>query len=284
MEQKINGMIDTMRAKREATLRTFFEQETTLSGRVGVVMATLECARQRFIEAKQYEQFGDVLLRYREDQDRAPVLDALPEEDVSEDSTKKRRRRVPLVTWRPPERGEEPEQQEIDLPELEEEAVVESDEQRFLRELEATCAVSAVLNRTADLEVSFVAFQAEQLAAAEAAAAAREAGVSPDGGTAQVEVVAESDELAVEAITLIKEGVKKRRKGTGKTAAKANKRAHEPSAQADSAGELAPAAGLIISNDGDDDSVFDSDADDYVEEGDQETPEEGSDLPQNPEN
>jgi segregation and condensation protein A len=160
LERKINALVDALRATREAKLSAMFAQETTISGRVGVLMATLECARQRFVEALQHEQFGDVLLRYREDQERAPTPGELPPEPVEE--IKKRRRRLPLVTWRPPERGAQPEQQELDLDLPDEDAVIETDEQRFHRELEETCAVEAVLHRTADLEASFVAFQTQK--------------------------------------------------------------------------------------------------------------------------
>ena len=70
LERKINALVDALRGTREAKLSAMFAQETTVSGRVGVLMATLECARQRLVEALQHEQFGDVLLRYREDQER----------------------------------------------------------------------------------------------------------------------------------------------------------------------------------------------------------------------
>ncbi len=159
LEHKINTLVDAMRAAREAKLSWMFAQETTTSGRVGVLMATLECARQRFVEALQHEQFGDVLLRYREDADRTRTPE-LPPEPLEE--AKKRRKRLPLVTWRAPERTTQPEQQEIDLDTDEEEAVVETDEQRFHRELEEACAVEAVLTRTADIESSFTAFRTQQ--------------------------------------------------------------------------------------------------------------------------
>ena len=40
--------------------------------------------------------------------------------------------------------------------------MIETDEQRFHRELEESCAVEAVLQRTADLEASFAVFQTQQ--------------------------------------------------------------------------------------------------------------------------
>jgi segregation and condensation protein A len=160
LEHKIHAMIDTMRATREAKLSWLFQQEKTTSGRVGVLMATLECARQRYVEACQPEQFGDVLLRYREDEERTRAPGELPPEPVEE--PKKRRKRIPLMTWHAPERAAQPEQQEIDLDVAEEEAVVETDEQRFHREMEEACAVEAVLTRTADLEASFTAFRTQR--------------------------------------------------------------------------------------------------------------------------
>ncbi|HEX3134528.1 MAG TPA: segregation/condensation protein A [Planctomycetota bacterium] len=169
LEHKIHALVDAMRAAREAKLSWMFAQETTTSGRVGVLMATLECARQRFVEALQHEQFGDVLLRYREDTDRTRAPE-LPPEPL--DEPKKRRKRLPLVTWRAPERVVQPEQQELDLDVEEEEAVVETDEQRFHRELEEACAVEAVLTRTADIESSFTAFRTQQQLDAQVAAIA----------------------------------------------------------------------------------------------------------------
>lgn len=185
LEHKIHAMIDTMRASREAKLSWMFQQEKTTSGRVGVLMATLECARQRYVEALQHEQFGDVLLRYREDVDRTRTPE-LPPEPVEE--PKKRRKRLPLVTWRAPERTDKPEQQEIDLDtDDEEEAVVETDEQRFHRELEEACAVEAVLTRTSDIESSFTAFRTQQQLAAElhAANAAAQKDAPVDAGAAE---------------------------------------------------------------------------------------------------
>lgn len=171
LEHKIHALVDAMRAAREAKLSWMFAQETTTSGRVGMLMATLECARQRFVEALQHQQFGEVLLRYREDVDRTHTPE-LPPEVIEE--PKKRRKRPPLVTWRAPERTAQAEQQEIDLAvadqDEEEEAVVETDEQRFHRELEEACAVEAVLTRTADIESSFTAFRTQQQLDAQAAA------------------------------------------------------------------------------------------------------------------
>ncbi len=180
LEHKINALVDAMRAAREAKLSWILAKETTTSGRVGVLMATLECARQRFVEALQHEQFGDVLLRYREDEERSPAAEGLPAEPV--EAVRKRRRRLPLVTWHAPERGAQPEQQELDLDLPEEEIVVESDEQRFHRELEEACAVEAVLTRTADLDASFIAFQTQRQLDAELAKTGAVAGAEAGSG------------------------------------------------------------------------------------------------------
>jgi segregation and condensation protein A len=168
LEHKIHALIDAMRATREAKLSAMFAQEKTTSGRVGVLMATLECARQRYVEALQHEQFGDVLLRYREDAERERPTGE-PPQSTPVDEPKKRRRRLPLVTWHPPERAAQPEQQELDLDLPDEDLVVESDEQRFHRELEEACALDAVLSRTADLEAGFAAYRTQQQLAAELA-------------------------------------------------------------------------------------------------------------------
>ncbi len=192
LEHKIHALVDAMRAAREAKLSWMFAQETTTSGRVGMLMATLECARQRFVEALQHEQFGDVLLRYREDVDRTRTPE-LPPEPLEE--PKKRRKRLPLVTWRAPERTAQAEQQEIDLDTDDEaEAIVETDEQRFHRELEEACAVEAVLTRTADIESSFTAFRTQQQLQAELQAANAAA---PKGVLTDAAVVSEITEIAV---------------------------------------------------------------------------------------
>ena len=197
LEHKIHALVDAMRAAREAKLSWMFAQETTTSGRVGMLMATLECARQRFVEALQHEQFGDVLLRYREDIDRTRTPE-LPPEPLEE--PKKRRKRLPLVTWRAPERTSQPEQQEIDLDtEDEEEVVVETDEQRFHRELEEACAVEAVLTRTADIESSFTAFRTQQQLEAQAAVSTAE---RPSSETDEATELTASEDLPPAASVL----------------------------------------------------------------------------------
>ena len=181
LEVKITAMIDAMRASREARLSWLFERDTTRIGKVGTLMATLECARQRFIEAIQHEQYGDVFLRYREDQDhdRSTLPQSQPADPFEE--PRKRRRRLPLVTWQPP--AADPAaavQTEIEFEGIDPvEEVLETDEQRFLRELEELCAVEAVLGRGVDIEASFAAFQAARQAAEAGPAEPIEAARSP---------------------------------------------------------------------------------------------------------
>jgi segregation and condensation protein A len=175
LEHKIHYVIDTMRGFGEHTMQQFFTQETGISGRIGIIMATLECTRQRFIEAKQLEQFGAVYLRFRSDEERNRAPESLPTENTEEQ--KKRRKRIPLVTWRAPVQEtifpveDKGEKEDGDAEIIhDEEIIVESDEQRFVREIEETCHVDAVLTRTADLENSFAQFkitQAEQAKQAE---------------------------------------------------------------------------------------------------------------------
>jgi segregation and condensation protein A len=169
---KITALVDAMRASREARLSWMFEKDGSRIGRVGTLMATLECVRQRFIEALQHEQYGEVFLRYREDQERASADAVVPPPEPPEEP-KRRRRRLPLVTWQPPQAaaGAETEAEAAEDEAKGAEAVeeiIETDEQRFVRELEEACAVEAVLGRTADIEGSFAAFVAARQAAAAA--------------------------------------------------------------------------------------------------------------------
>ncbi len=172
IEAKIALLVDGLRATGTATLGEFFTREPGQTGRIGVLMAALECARQRLIEARQLEQYGAVHLRWRADD----VPATMPDEPVEE--PRRRRRRLALVTWQPPvaaasadgaaatpESGEAAEPAS-EAPEVEE--IVETDEQRFLRELESACAVEAVLGRVVDLEAGFAAFLDAKAAAAAA--------------------------------------------------------------------------------------------------------------------
>ena len=147
---RINALIELMRERRRTTMRELLAQEQATTSRLGVVLATLECTRQRFVELKQLEQYGNVDLRWRDDEERnqTPVL---PPEDAP--PIGRRRRRPPLVTWTPPPRAAEaPEEDEASGPEESQ----ETDEQRFLHELDQLCDLSNVLERTQDVEKSFL--------------------------------------------------------------------------------------------------------------------------------
>jgi hypothetical protein len=190
LEVKINALIDAMRAAREARLSWLFGQEDSRIGRVGTMLATLECVRQRFLEVIQHEQYGEVMLRYREDEERVPAtLPPAPPAAPAEEP-KRRRRRIPLITWQAgPGQGQETDETEA---EEEIEELVETDEQRFIRELEEACAVEAVLTRTADIEASFATFlEARRLEAGLAAGAVTAAG--PGSPTVMAAAVGTAD-------------------------------------------------------------------------------------------
>ncbi len=162
IEGRITSLIENLRASGEARLSWLFAAEPNRVGRVGILMATLECARQRFIEALQHEQFGEVFLRYH---DPVAISDSPTPAAGDNEEPRHRRRRPPLATWHASAAGQPgADEAGTDQDEVAEE-VVESDEQRFLRELEEACAVEAVIGRVADLEGSFVAFLAERHAA-----------------------------------------------------------------------------------------------------------------------
>jgi len=77
----------------EARLSWLFAAEPSRVGRVGILMATLECARQRFIEALQHEQYGEVYLRYH---DPVAIAEGSPPASADEEEQRKRRRRPAL--------------------------------------------------------------------------------------------------------------------------------------------------------------------------------------------
>ncbi|MBA3708730.1 MAG: segregation/condensation protein A [Planctomycetes bacterium] len=151
LEVRINALIDTLRMTGEARLGWLFAAESSRLGRVGILMATLECVRQRFFESIQHEQYGEVYLTYRS----PDLITAVPPIDPVEEDVPKRRRKPQLVTFHAAS---------SDAATPEDDAAagldegLETDEQRFLRELEEACAVDSVLSRVADLEQSFGTF------------------------------------------------------------------------------------------------------------------------------
>ncbi len=220
MEERMGALIATMETTREARLSWLMERMPTPVAKVGMLVALLECTRQRFIETIQHEQFGEVYLRFRDPAERT-TEGVQPPELI--DEPKRRRRRLPLVTWQATQAtarddGEvEGEQQVDDEPE----EVVETDEQRFVRELNESCRLDAVLERGADLELGFAAFVAEKKITDEAAAIAK----------------AESDERArieAEAAAVAKAETDERRR-VEHEAAKAERRAERERRKAEAA-------------------------------------------------
>ena len=152
MNVRVQKLLETLRTERTATLQHYLTREPSRLGQAGVLVAALECVRQRFMEVRQLEQYGAVDLRWRDDAERTAVLSPPPEEA---EPGGRRRRRLPLVTWTA--RADAPAESADDSDPEAEEGPQETDEQRFLRELDASCDLSAVLARGTDIEASFAA-------------------------------------------------------------------------------------------------------------------------------
>ncbi len=151
---RIAAMLDVLASRPRLTLRDLLAGNSSRVVHITTVMATLELTRQRFVEVEQPEQFGDIALRLRtsEEREREPELPPV------EPDAPRRRRRLPLVTYQAPSgnadaMANEDEQAEAATPD----EPSESDEVRFLRELEEATRVSAVLAITANVEASFTA-------------------------------------------------------------------------------------------------------------------------------
>ncbi len=147
LEDTVQKLVEAARATGTTTLGTLLQAEPGLLGRVTLLMATLETARKRVVEAKQREQYGDVDLRFRPDEERNGPPPELPPEVP----WRKRQRKPPLVTYTAIAAGEEEEGAEP-----EPEAPYETDEQRFLRELNERCDLDGVLARSVDVEGGFL--------------------------------------------------------------------------------------------------------------------------------
>ena len=148
IELSIRKLADQAEQEPEISLHGLFAAESSLQGRVSMLMATLECARQRIVHATQLEQYGDVTLRFRPPAERLIV----PVEFPPEEGGKKRRRRPPLVTFQAPVA---PTSDESEDPAAESEEKHETDEERFLRELNEQCDLDGVLARVQDVEKGF---------------------------------------------------------------------------------------------------------------------------------
>lgn len=147
IEGSIRRLTERAEAEREVTLYQLFAAEPALQGRISMLMATLECTRQRIVQATQHEQYADTQLRFRPVEERAIVPVVFPPEEGG----KKRRRRPPLVTFQAPVAPSSDELE--DAPEPEEKH--ETDEERFLRELNEACDLDGVLGRVHDVEKGF---------------------------------------------------------------------------------------------------------------------------------
>ena len=155
MGVRIAQVVESMRSRGEGRMSELFALDDGLIARVGIVMAILEGTRQRMLTVRQEEQYGDVHLRFRPEDDRAIAGgDPGPPEQLP-----KRQRRPPLVTWQPRE-GSAAEIEEEKTGD-EAEPAVENEEQRFLRDLESEIGVERLLGRASDLELGFIAWWEE---------------------------------------------------------------------------------------------------------------------------
>ena len=145
MEERLKQLEVLMREAGEARLSWFLEKVANPVQKCGMVVATLEGIRQRIVEATQHEQFGEVHMRYLPPDERIRPVVSLPE---VEEVAGKRRRRPPLFTVAVPVAGQDDEAPEGII----EEAVVETEEQRYVRELNETIGVDSLLERVAHLD------------------------------------------------------------------------------------------------------------------------------------
>ncbi|MBN8525740.1 MAG: segregation/condensation protein A, partial [Planctomycetes bacterium] len=148
MGVRMAQVVEGMRQRGEGRLSELFALEIGPIARVGIVMAVLECTRQRMLRVRQAEQYGDVAISFRPEDDRAVQQgDPGPPEQLP-----KRHRRPPLVTWSgAPQAESDAEDGGEDEP-----APVENEEQRFLRELESDIGVERLLARSGDLDKGFI--------------------------------------------------------------------------------------------------------------------------------
>ncbi len=148
IEGSIRRLTERAGSEKQLTLRQLFAAEDTLQGRVTMLMATLECTRQRIVLTAQHEQYGEVELRFRDEADRVITVTTF----APDEPTKKRRKRPPLVTYHAPVAPTADELE--DAPEAADEKM-ETDEDRFLRELNEACDLDGVLARVVDVEQGF---------------------------------------------------------------------------------------------------------------------------------
>lgn len=160
IEQRAHLIIATMEKAHEAELAWLFSGVETRIQRIGVFVAVLDCVRKTYIEAIQHEQYGSVYLRYRQDEERTAKA-VLPEINEEEGGKKRRRRKRQLVTFQQSEESlAEAEKLSAAMSAediAEENKPVETDEQRFLAELDGKTNVDSLLSVGKDLEAAIQA-------------------------------------------------------------------------------------------------------------------------------
>jgi len=149
LETAMAILVQTLETLGQEKLSHLFATQSSRLGRVTLLMAVLECVRQRLMLAAQHGQYEDIELSFRPATERAIAVELPPEPSESG----KRRRRPPLITIA--SAVESPEEHEEGA-----EEVVETDEQRFMRELEESCRLESVLEQCADLDQNFARFWA----------------------------------------------------------------------------------------------------------------------------
>ncbi len=167
IEERVRSIVRTMKEAGEGQFSWLLTTVQTRIQRVGVVVALLECIRSRAVEAIQHEQYSDIYLRYRGDEDK-PIEhgENLPPEIEPEvildknGKPKKRRRRGPIVlmTWQPKQQevaeseGSAEAQEETMVEEIIEDVVVETDDDRFIRTLNEQTSVDNILDVVKNLD------------------------------------------------------------------------------------------------------------------------------------
>jgi len=149
LETAMAILVQTLETLGQEKLSHLFATQSSRLGRVTLLMAVLECVRQRLMLAAQHGQYEDIELSFRPASERAIALE-LPPEAID---SGKRRRRPPLITIASAVEAADEHEEGA-------EEVVETDEQRFMRELEESCRLETVLAQCADLDQNFARFWA----------------------------------------------------------------------------------------------------------------------------
>jgi segregation and condensation protein A len=151
LSTRLMTLMDELRVSEKTTIKQLLAAHYSRIAHITTIMASLELARQRLLEIAQRLQFDDIELRLRSAEERERAAE-LPPEEIDNG---KRKKKIPLVTFTAPVALSQSISDDADERD-ENEEIVESDEQRFIRELEETTNVSNVLARTANVEKSFI--------------------------------------------------------------------------------------------------------------------------------